>query len=378
MDYMAEEVKKALADLETDLGKRFEKIDDLDEQVTGIKHDMTELFQKGTKSPAPASHKSGGSIREALTKSPGLERMRKENSKNSDPIDLGLSIKALTSLQGSGGSPAEGIDVLPEREGGLYGYAMRPLSLLDVLPIRPISSNALTFTRMVNFVNAAAGQGAEGTEKAEQTITPTLITAPVETIAVWHDASKQVLDDEPGLEATIGMLLSHGATEKAERQIVNGAGGSFEMSGLITDGTTFVPTVAPMADRIGQCQATMANAGYQPSLVMLNPVDWFTIRSERAVTGDEQYIGPGWAAPAAPSIYGVQAVASAAVPQGTAIVVDTRFVNLLDRQQTTVELSRETGNNFKQNIVTVLAELRMGLAIYDTAAVQVINLTGTV
>ncbi|WP_303288238.1 phage major capsid protein [Marinobacter sp. SS8-8] len=376
MNELHRELREGLKGLEEGINTKF---DELQTKTTELERDLRDLYQKGGSSaPLPGGQQRVSSIREALTKSAGLARMQKEGSKNSDPIDLGLSIKALTSLQGSGGSPAEGIDVQPEREGGLFGYAMRPLTLFDVMPIRPISSNQLTFTRMSGYSNAAAGQGAEGTTKAEQTIDPGLITAPVETIAVWHDASKQVLDDEPGLESTIAMLLTHGVREKAERQIVNGAGSSFEMSGLITDGTAFVPTVAPMADRIGQCAATMGNSGYLANLVMLNPVDWFTIRSERATGGDEQYVGPGWAAPASPAVYGVPAVASAAVPQGTAIVIDTRFVNLLDRQQTTVELSRETGNNFKQNIVTVLAELRMGLAIYDTAAVQVIDLTSSV
>ena len=371
--------QKQLADLLQESNEEIRsEFKNINQRISGIEGEVTELYQKGTKAPAPISHKSGGSIREALQKSGGLDRMRKGETKNSDPIDLGLSIKALTSLQGSSGSPGEGIDVQPEREGGLFGYAMRQLSILDVMPIRPIASNALTFTRMVNYSNSADTQSGEATTKAEQGITPSLITAPVETIAVWHDASKQVLDDEPGLEATIAMLLTHGVREKAESQIVNGAGGNFEMSGLITDGTTFVPTVAPMADRIGECAATMGNSGYQAGVVLLNPLDWFTIRAERATSGDGQYVGPGWAASSSPSVYGIPAVASAAVPQGTAIVVDTRFVNLLDRQQTTVEMSRETGNNFKQNIVTVLAELRMGVAIYDTFAVQVIDLTGTV
>lgn len=369
------ELKAALNKLETDLGGKFS---DYDAAITGLKAEVTEILQKGTRVPAPAGHKAGGSIRQALAKSTGLERLRKGEVKSSDPVGLGLSLKALTSLQGSGGSPGEGIDVQSERAPGLFGYAMRPLTIFDVLPSRPIASNALTFTRMTGFVNAAAGQGAEGTTKAEQTITPALVTAPIETIAVWHDASKQVLDDEPGLESTVAALLGHGAREKAERQLVNGAGSAFEMTGLITDGTTFVPTVAPKADRIGQCQATMAKEGYQPSLVLLNPVDWFAIRAERATTGDAQYVGPGWAAPAAPSIYGVQTVASAAVPEGTAIVIDTQYVEILDRQETTVEFSRETGNNFKQNLVTVLAEMRLGLAVYDTKAVQVIDLEAAI
>ena len=45
---------------------------------------------------------------------------------------------------------------------------------------------------------------------------------------------------------------------------------------------------------------------------------------------------------------------------------------------TAVECSRETGNNFKQNLVTVLSEIRLGLAVYDTNAVQVIDLEAAI
>ena len=356
----------------------FRKFEELDQRVATLDMELIGLHQKGTRLPDAAGLNQGGTIQGALSKSDALERMR-NGAKNSDPIALdGVSVKTLTSLQGSTGSPQEGIDVQSQREAGLFGYAMRPMTLFDVLPVTPISSNAMTFTRLSGFSNAADTQSGEGADKAGQTLTPTLITAPVETVAVHHDASKQVLDDKPGLVTNISMLLGHGVREKAERQIVAGAGGAYEMSGLITDGTTFVPSVAPMADRIGECAATMGDSGYQASVVLMNPKDWFTIRSERAAGGDEQYVGPGWAAPANPAVYGVPVVASAAVPKGTAIVVDTRFVAVLDRQQTTVELSRETGNNFKQNLVTILAELRMGLAIFDTRAVQVIDLNSEV
>ncbi|HAJ44321.1 MAG TPA: phage major capsid protein, partial [Alcanivorax sp.] len=124
--------------------------------------------------------------------------------------------------------------------------------------------------------------------KAEQSITPELVTAPIETIAVWHDASRQVLDDEPGLAQTLSMLLQHGVQAKAESQIIAGAGGNnFTISGFTNEGTTFVPTVAPKADRIGESAATMQASGYQPDLVILHPNDWFAIRSERAVSGNE-------------------------------------------------------------------------------------------
>lgn len=348
-------------------------------ELNTLRDEVTQIMQKRTSMPAPSTKGgTGGRIRAILSEA-GAAKSLESGAKSTGSIDLGLSIKALTSLQGSAADPAEGIDVQSERQPGLYGYAMRPLTLFDVMPSREIASNSLTFTRMASFTNAAAGQNGEGVEKAEQTIDPGLITAGIETVAVWHDASKQVLDDEPGLETTVSMLLLHGVREKAERQIINGDGGNaYTISGLVTEGIPFVPTVAPKADRIGECLAGMRNTGYAPSLVLVNPIDWFQIQSERAVSGDEQYVGPGWAVPTPPSVYGVSVVESPAVESGTAIVVDTRFVQLLDRMQPTVEMSRESGSNFKANLVTVLAEIRLGLAVYDKKAVQVIDLNATV
>ncbi|WP_370212564.1 phage major capsid protein [Alloalcanivorax venustensis] len=358
-------------------GQLSERFADYDAKLRNIDADLLDVQQKGASIKPQA--RNGSNLPQVLSKSQALADFKSGASRGTGPIDLGLSIKALTSLQGSTSSPQEGIDVQSQREIGLYGHAMRPLTLLEALPVRAIGSNALSFTRMTDFSNAADTQEGEATSKAEQSITPELVTAPIETIAVWHDASRQVLDDEPGLAQTLSMLLQHGVQAKAESQIIAGAGGNnFTISGFTNEGTTFVPTVAPKADRIGESAATMQASGYQPDLVILHPNDWFAIRSERAVSGNEQYVGPGWASAAEPTVYGMPVVVSPAVTAGTAIVVDRRLVAVLDRMDARVEMSTESGNNFKANIATILAEMRVGLAVFDPKAVNVIDLSTSI
>jgi len=372
---MNDQIKSQLSELDQKLGEKFSRYE---EQLETLSGDVLDIQQKAANAPAYEA-KSRDPMGQALANSQGLAQLRAGNAKSSGPIDLGMSIKTLTSLQGATGSPVEGIDVQSQREQGLFGHAMRPLTLLEALPVRPIASNSLTFTQMSNYSNTAGTQDGEGVQKDEQTITPDLITAPVETIAVWHDASRQVLDDEPGLTQTIATLLQHGVQAKAESQIISGSGGnSFTISGLTTEGTTFVPTVSPKADRIGESAATMQASGYQPDLVILHPADWFDIRSERAVSGDEQYVGPGWASNANPTVYGMPVVVSPAVSSGTAVVVDRRLVAVLDRMSARVEISTESGSNFKANIATLLAEMRLGLAVFDAKAVNVIDLNTSV
>ena len=68
---------------------------------------------------------------------------------------------------------------------------------------------------------------------------------------------------------------------------------------------------------------------------------------------------------------------AAALAQGTALVIDQRFVYLLDREQVSTAISNEDRDNFIKNLVTLLAEMRGGLAVYDTAAVQLVDLAST-
>ncbi|HCJ29678.1 MAG TPA: phage major capsid protein, partial [Pseudomonas sp.] len=61
-------------------------------------------------------------------------------------------------------------------------------------------------------------------------------------------------------------------------------------------------------------------------------------------------------------------------PLNAALVLDTSQTVLLDRQQVTIEASRVDGNNFRRNLVTILAELRAGLAVYAPSAMRLVQL----
>jgi len=62
------------------------------------------------------------------------------------------------------------------------------------------------------------------------------------------------------------------------------------------------------------------------------------------------------------------------MPAGQALVMDTSVIALLDRQQVSVQLSRHDGDNFRRNLVTILAELRAGLALYAPSATRLVTL----
>jgi HK97 family phage major capsid protein len=121
--------------------------------------------------------------------------------------------------------------------------------------------------------------------------------------------------------------------------------------------------------------------GWNPDLVVLHPNDWFG--NERAVfaadspisiAGDGQYVaGGGWAAPANGGLWGMRRALSVSLTPGTALVLDSSQVAVLDRGPAMVIVSREGHDNISKNLVTMLAEVRVGFAIFSPTAVKKVN-----
>jgi HK97 family phage major capsid protein len=104
----------------------------------------------------------------------------------------------------------------------------------------------------------------------------------------------------------------------------------------------------------------------------MHPVHEFKIMSERTTTGE--YVAGGWSTPNQSNIWSLQRVATPAIAAGTALVLDRNVVLVLDREQPTVLVSTESRNNFIRNLMTILGEIRLGLAILNPSAIKSVTL----
>lgn len=299
------------------------------------------------------------------------------NSTGRVQID-GVQIKALTNAgQGIAGSTS--YDVQAQRDGGLYNDPRRPLSLLDVLPSLPVTSSSFEYVKLANYVNTAAFQIEEGQQKAESNFDMAPESANIATVAHWTKASVQVLDDEPSLGQRLLDLLQYGVLSKLESEIVAGAGGKGKIRGLIDQATVHAAplnmdgTLMEPIERIGHAVTELKTNGWQPGVIILNPADWFIIATIKAT--DKQYImgSPREAAPL--MLWDVPVVLTPSLARNSAIVLDTKQVAILDRQTPTLAASREEGQNFTSNMVTLLGELRAGLAVFAPGAVLLVDIT---
>jgi hypothetical protein len=282
------------------------------------------------------------------------------------------SLKALVTLPSGGTS---GFPTQPQR-GPTLDPAQVPLTLVDVLPSTPVSADTYEFVQ-ISRVNNAGVQASEGDQKPETEFDADLETAKIATIAHWTQASRQVLSDNSQLSAMLSRVLSIDVVSKYEGLLLNGNGTTDKIHGLVPQATPFAHTKTHKPDRISECLAAMWAAGYVGSVVIMNPFDWSDFETERADSGDGQYVAGGWANPAAPTVWRAPVARAAGLAQGSALVLDSRFVTMLDRTQVSTAVSAEDRDNFIRNLITMLAEMRGGLAVYNTDAVQLVDLAST-
>lgn len=331
-----------------------------DAQLREIRDELADLAQRGG-APSGFGQVARKSAGELVTEDASMQAMMQRKSRAASvPLD-GVSLKAL--VGDAGNTTGNSVyPVQPQRGQEMGNDARRRLSLLDVLPRIVATSGSYEFVSLDGFTNAAAVQAKQGDQKAEQAMAFELKTATISTIAALLPMSEQVVNDSPSLSMFVRDKMTHAALDKLEAEIIAGA------EGIKTQATAFTATATGMPDAIGEAVAKLDGDGYNAGLVVMSPAKFQEIRSERADTGNGQYIAGGWAEPSAPSIWGVPVVTSATLTGDEVLVLDPSQVALLDREGPRFEFGYTDGG-FSANIISARLELRAGIAVFSTAAV---------
>lgn len=267
--------------------------------------------------------------------------------------------------------------VAADRLGGIMATPNRILSIRDVLPSSTTSSNLVEFTRENAFTNNAGPQiggspeAYENVTKPESAITFTLVSEPVVTLAHFIPASKQVMSDSASLASHINSRLMYGLKLKEETQLLSGTGSNHQLNGLITQATAWAnesPNITNEVDIIRSAIKQAHVSEYVPNFVVLNPQDWFDIETRKVGTSDDRYVVGNPRDMATPSLWGMPIVVTNSISSGSFLIGSSMGAEIKDREQSSVAVSYEEGNNFTKNMVTVLAEERLALCVFRTEA----------
>lgn len=296
----------------------------------------------------------------------GFSSLKKFSPNSSFKMSGDISIRAILTTDGWGGENDTSMPSQPQRV-GVVGTPEAPLRLLDALPVQPVTSDSIEYVKMTSS-GEAGEQLLHGDEKEEVDFSGELERSEIVTIAAHTAASKQVLDDNGNLVNEISRMLNFKLASRVEHQLINGDGSKGKISGLLVEAYHYIFSASAMsaADKIGAVLTTMELEGYQPSIVLMNPTDWFTIQTQKDL--QEQYLFGSPTSPQPPSLWTRRVVTSNSVPTGTVLCLDTNYIKILDRQRASVSMTNSHKDFFTRNLVSILGELRVGLAVYDEKA----------
>src|SRR5690606_25533454 len=100
---------------------------------------------------------------------------------------------------------------------------------------------------------------------------------------------------------------------------------------------------------------------------VLNPIDWAGIELTKDAEG--RYIIGQPQGVASPTMWGLPVVATQAIVSGKFLTGAFKLgAQLFDRWQARVEVATENEDDFVKNLVTILAEERLALAVYRPEA----------
>lgn len=361
MSETAAEVQKALDNI---AGQIKSKVDPLATKVEGLSARFQEFETNTLTSFSGRSHSAPKSIAHQVAKSDAFQAFKSRDAGSFRVrLETSLSeIKNLTSTQFSPDSPPTGYNVQPARADGLTNYGFRRLSVIDAMTRVQLSSNTFEHVRVGDYTDQADYQLTEGSNKAVQSIAPEVITSNVATIAVVQPVSRQLLDDVPVLQNTIGQILAHGCMKQLEAELISGNGGQGRILGLdqIATPATVDSPAGDLMTIIVENIAQLQSEGFEPNGIMLNPVTWAQIRNQR---DDEVFLlGPPGSS-LNNTLWGMPVFASPAVAQGDVFIGDWSQALLLDRQEVSVQAFEQHEDFARRNLVLLRCELRAGLAV---------------
>ncbi|NSL22016.1 phage major capsid protein [Agrobacterium tumefaciens] len=252
---------------------------------------------------------------------------------------------------------------------GLLALPQRRLTVRDLLSQGQMDGNTLEYVKETGFVNNAAPV-AEGSAKPSSDIKLDLVTTSAKVLAHWMKASKQVLSDISQLRSIIDQRLLYGLAYVEEAQLLNGDGTGQNLNGIIPQATAYAapitltsPTSIDMI-RLMMLQAALAE--YPATGAVMHPSDWAWIETLKDTTG--RYIIGNPQGTINPTLWGLPVVATQAMTVDKVLVGAFKLgAQVFDRWDARVETGF-VNDDFTKNLVTILAEERLALAVYRPEA----------
>jgi HK97 family phage major capsid protein len=343
-----------------------EKADEALVKMNGLGEQLAELEQKLARQ-GPGADPAIKSLGEQFVESERVKAWLGQDSKRGK-VDFTMKATLTSATSASAGSVGDGMQ--NTRLPGILPLPQRRMTVRDLLSQGQMDGNTLEYVKETGFTNNA-GMTAEAAAKSQSDITFDLVTTSAKVIAHYMKASRQILDDVSQLRTTIDNRLLYGLAYKEETQLLNGDNTGQNLNGLITQATAYSAPISiadqTMIDvlRLAMLQAVIAE--YPATGHVLNPTDLAYIETlkdtlGRHIIGDPQ-------GTIEKRLWGLPVVETQAMTARKFLTGAFKLgAQVFDRWQARVEVATENEDDFIKNLVTILAEERLALAVYRPEA----------
>lgn len=285
-----------------------------------------------------------------------------------------LELKDITSAAASAGD-----GIWSYRDPEIVSNPNRPRMLRTLIPTVPVQSNLVEWVQTnVRTNNAAAVT--EGGTKPKSDLTYDRKETAVRKIAHYFKTSMEVLQDFARLRAEIDNEGFEMLRQEEEDQLLSGDGTGVNLLGLVPQATAFdvskVVSGDQQVDVIRRAILQVRQSYYGATGIVLNPADWAAI--ELLKDAENRYLFSAVTTGAAPRLWGLPVVECDALTAGEFMVgAFATAATIYDRMQAAVYLSTENEDDFIKNMVSIMFEERLALAVKRPLAFVHGNLDGT-
>jgi HK97 family phage major capsid protein len=343
-----------------------EQADEALTKMNGLTEQLAQIEQKLARGGAGGEDEPQKSFGEQFVESEAVKSFI-ASSPTKGKADMRFKATLTSATTDSAGSVGDAIN--QTRLPGILPLPQRRMTVRDLLTPGRMDGNTLEYVKETGFNNNAAPV-AEGAAKPESDMKLDLVSTSAKVIAHWMKASRQVLDDISQLRSIIDQRLLYGLAYKEETQLLNGDGTGQNLHGIIPQATAysaaFTPDDATAIDTIRLAMLQAALAEYPATGIVLHPTDWARIETTKDAGGN--YIIGNPQGTFSPTLWSLPVVATQAIAVDKALVGAFRLgAQIFDRWDARVELGY-VNDDFTKNLVTILAEERLALAVYRPEA----------
>ena len=289
----------------------------------------------------------------------------------------------------NGGSGVAGQLTTPQFLPGIVGLKFQTLTVADLMAQGSTDSSSLTYVIEAAFQDLTATVAEKGT-KPQLDLSFARRQDNVAKIANVAKVTDEMFQDAPQFEAYLSNRMVFGVKRAEETQLLSGNGTAPNLQGLLNR-TGLAPAVVTSAGLtavkimeaiFNQITALRAVSFVEPDALVIHPNDWQTIRLGKDSQGQYYAGGPFTGAYGnggftnVESIWGLKAVITTAIPQGTVLVGGFQeSAQVFRRQGITLEMTNSNVDDFVNNLITLRAEERLALAVYRPAGLGKVTLT---